>query len=1072
MKRNDIKTKANVLPQQAYEMLIKMAFIKAMVTQESQFIEHRGKLKKQKALWAVCQKIMAFNNELISLDYSGIPVADSTMNQYNAICEKLSKCSGFDLDVLRQLHVSMLNVAVISAFRKIQKARPEDPDQVAIDFLNSREPSCGELIKLAVDRLSFALLCSTTKHIDQTLVLNKSVSTPLFEAVHSAILLPVDLLTKSGANPVFIPKGEVYSATQLAISYRNVPMVKLLLNLNGETRKNYFGCFILNLTHERMDLPYFEFLVGIGEKLSVKEALHFNAARTTIMNRNREINRKLLSLFNINELTNNQKVEWLCDAAANPDPQVLQVIIDFGIDVNAVNEDGYTALILTTLKDSEYPLINLVKKGADIDFLIAKTQSTAIIFAAQHQKARAIRTLVSLGADISHRNCIGSDVLLHVIERRLEDLAFELIKRRAPINRIYEQGATLLHIATQCGLIRLTNYLLDQDLDPYLIGPKGLTYLHAAVISGKLDLVNRYLALGVNINAIHDCGFSALGMAVEQHNNLIAARLIDAGAHAKVPTQPGPSLIQRMICHCDIALVKQIIKRDHLDINLPESCGMSIAVSAIILKDLAYLIELAQDYRIHYPEHTAYSPLVYSIIDGRDDIAKWLLDNATGDIDHLCRSGRTPLSAAIYKNNLELVQLIIEHGSTIQQVDQNGHTPLMQAAYEGFYEIVELLLTRGADPNLYSSGFHRLDDDKKIVHLSASTHSLFHQKMQFSVIDLAAERRHAEIVDLLLRSGAKSISQDLRIVAFIEARQARLNKLLLPETRSLQERIQDKIAEFLKDVPLQDRRELRDQLETDQDSVVKASCATYLSERTTALAEIEHLAAELDKMADEQNQIARNKPNFSKLHKASLVTLKNIIAKLNRLKQQEDDVSFVELPVITLSKVSTTQATLDEDISYCQHYKLKDFPNLMKIRRSANHFVMPFLHKLVDQDKMQYLEAFNNELIDPKIARKFGSGIKAISQHECQVIIKEKNCRLPLEFEIKIASSDARILCYTLKPDNAGPIILVPAIYLPHGLHTEKEKNSNNLTQVCALDDYLLAINNQADTPFQPNKGF
>jgi len=59
--------------------------------------------------------------------------------------------------------------------------------------------------------------------------------------------------------------------------------------------------------------------------------------------------------------------------------------------------------------------------------------------------------------------------------------------------------------------------------------------------------------------------------------------------------------------------------------------------------------------------------------------------------------GRTVLYYAIYQNNVDLVQFLIDRGANIEAVDDVGRTLLHCAAYFNFADIVELLVSVGAN---------------------------------------------------------------------------------------------------------------------------------------------------------------------------------------------------------------------------------------------------------------------------------------------------------------------------------------------------------------------------------------
>ena len=67
-------------------------------------------------------------------------------------------------------------------------------------------------------------------------------------------------------------------------------------------------------------------------------------------------------------------------------------------------------------------------------------------------------------------------------------------------------------------------------------------------------------------------------------------------------------------------------------------------------------------------------------------------------------SGQTALIAAVNKNHIDIVTVLIEAGADINlgRGGSNNHTPLMEAAYGGHIEIVQMLIKARADVNIHT----------------------------------------------------------------------------------------------------------------------------------------------------------------------------------------------------------------------------------------------------------------------------------------------------------------------------------------------------------------------------------
>ena len=95
--------------------------------------------------------------------------------------------------------------------------------------------------------------------------------------------------------------------------------------------------------------------------------------------------------------------------------------------------------------------------------------------------------------------------------------------------------------------------------------------------------------------------------------------------------------------------------------------------------------------------------LIYGIRDGKFRVAEFLLE-AGADPNLADRRGFAPVHIAVARNEVKLVQRLLDHGAAINvRTYSDGKTPLMIAAAAGFEEMVEILLSRGADPSIVDS---------------------------------------------------------------------------------------------------------------------------------------------------------------------------------------------------------------------------------------------------------------------------------------------------------------------------------------------------------------------------------
>ena len=152
------------------------------------------------------------------------------------------------------------------------------------------------------------------------------------------------------------------------------------------------------------------------------------------------------------------------------------------------------------------------------------------------------------------------------------------------------------------------------------------------------------------------------------------------------------------------------------------------------------------------------------------DVAKFLLDDGANVDAQTSKLKQTPLLWAAYKDNLKLVQLLIEKGADINYQALRSETALHNAILARNFKIAEWLLGQGADINLYPPYDHILCTAvesgnnyivKKLIEKHVDVNA---KKVSASVknssddksfpLFIAVNKVHSSVITTLLESGA------------------------------------------------------------------------------------------------------------------------------------------------------------------------------------------------------------------------------------------------------------------------------------------------------------------------------
>lgn len=156
---------------------------------------------------------------------------------------------------------------------------------------------------------------------------------------------------------------------------------------------------------------------------------------------------------------------------------------------------------------------------------------------------------------------------------------------------------------------------------------------------------------------------------------------------------------------------------------------------------------------------TGVAPLQDAAAKGQLAAARFLLENHADINVGEGRGAGTPLHYAAVNGHKSMVELLLDHGATVDARDLHGYTPLYVAASKGFQAVAEVLLDRGADVNA------RTDDNSTPLHA-------------------AVAQRQVRMVEWLLEHKADVDAQDGRenataLICAVRNRDAKIVELLL-----------------------------------------------------------------------------------------------------------------------------------------------------------------------------------------------------------------------------------------------------------------------------------------------------
>uniref|UniRef100_A0A8C1JSW5 Ankyrin 3 n=1 Tax=Cyprinus carpio TaxID=7962 RepID=A0A8C1JSW5_CYPCA len=610
------------------------------------------------------------------------------------------------------------SIATEDGFTPLAVALQQGHDQVVSLLLENDTKGKVRLPALHIaarkdDTKAAALLLQNDHNAD---VESKSGFTPLHIAAHYGNINVATLLLNRGAAVDFKARNDI-TPLHVASKRGNANMVRLLLERGARIdAKTKDGLTPLHCGARSGHEQVVELLLDRGAPILSKtknglsplhmatQGDHLNCVQLLLHHEVPvdDVTNDYLTALHVAAHCGHYKVtKVLVDKKANPNAKalngftplhiackknrikVMELLLKHGASIQAVTESGLTPIHVAAFMGHENIVTQLTNHGASPNTMNVRGE-TALHMAARAGQANVVKFLVANGADVDAK-AKDDHTPLHISSRLGKpDIVQQLLQHRASPDATTTSGYTPLHLAAREGHKDVASILLDNGASLGITTKKGFTPLHVAAKYGKIEVANLLLQKEAPPDAAGKSGLTPLHVAAHYDNQKVALLLLDQGASPHAAAKNGYTPLH-------IAAKKN---------------QMEIATT---------LLEYGAD--TNATTRQGISPLHLAAQEGNVDMVTLLLARETA-INLGNKSGLTPLHLAAQEDKVNVSEVLINHGATVDPETkqfavsltiscyrtffshvQNGYTPLHQAAQQGHTHIINLLLQHGASPN-------------------------------------------------------------------------------------------------------------------------------------------------------------------------------------------------------------------------------------------------------------------------------------------------------------------------------------------------------------------------------------
>lgn len=394
-------------------------------------------------------------------------------------------------------------------------------------------------------------------------------------------------------------------------------------------------------------------------------------------------------------------------AVAAADINLIEEILDSGVDIDAPGERNFTALHLA-INNKYLPGIKcLLEYGASISATdgsypyINNHGNTPLHFAVEEDRLDIVKMLFTIQVDINKLMKNYDKVLSHALKRGNYKIIKSLVGFSLHEDDNLKRRAFNLLSRQKLRMMGYNDNVIDSLFDKYVVvnSESDGTPLLLAVKNRNLDMVEFLLNAGSDINAStyyrYKHGWTALHEAI--HIN-------------------------------DEDIVEFLLKKEDCDFNLKKNeyslTPLEVAASSNHLKMVQKLVDKIFHHDKYGTDKFKHVLKAFHIAIKANfvEIAKYFLDTVNIDVNMITENGESALGVAIYANQVGMAELLLNSGANInyysEYIDKGFNRedpPLYRAVQNGSLLMVDLLLSRGA----------RIEEEKftktTILHLAVSS---------------------------------------------------------------------------------------------------------------------------------------------------------------------------------------------------------------------------------------------------------------------------------------------------------------------------------------------------------------
>ena len=356
-------------------------------------------------------------------------------------------------------------------------------------------------------------------------------------------------------------------------------------------------------------------------------------------------------------------------AVAGKQTKVIDILLGFGADLDALDTEGNNLLHKSVLTKDLERVKFCVELGANLD-CPNKSGDTALLIATQNNLTDISLYLITMECDINIVNTTGINAREYAFSHNNSETQSQIERKYHETKNMNVHAGMLL--ANECcsGNIGGVRQLL-RTYGNSALEFGNVRLLQQVCQNGDRDIASLLISHGASLHATSKFGYAAITCAAIAGHVDIVKLLLSKGARIHHRNAYGRTPLHNCTIEGHFSVVKTLVENGIM-LNVKTFDGetaLAIAVYRGHSNIVQYLLQ--QGACVDVRDDNLETPLISAAKSGNTECARYLL-NHNANVNLVDSQGASAVMIAAATNNQDLVEALLEHNADVSHVNGVG----------------------------------------------------------------------------------------------------------------------------------------------------------------------------------------------------------------------------------------------------------------------------------------------------------------------------------------------------------------------------------------------------------------